>query len=155
MRVLVCGGRDFGNLPEFGHGRVMYGCSVDKKHPDYPQRLAELEFVKKTLSELFDDKTNEYCMPPPDLVLIHGGARGADRAADEWAVVSWVVVEEYKADWKNDGRAAGPIRNQRMLDLGKPDLVIAFPGGRGTADMVKRARKAGVEVMEIRYLPKP
>jgi Lhr-like helicase len=36
-----------------------------------------------------------------------------------------------------------------MIDEGKPDLVIAFPGGRGTADMVGRARKAGIRVVEI------
>jgi hypothetical protein len=55
----------------------------------------------------------------------------------------------YMADWDGLGRKAGPIRNQRMLDEGKPDLVIAFPGGRGTADMVRRAREAGVEVVEL------
>ena len=44
---------------------------------------------------------------------------------------------------------AGPRRNARMLAEGKPDLVVAFPGGRGTADMVSKARAAKVEVMEI------
>lgn len=43
-------------------------------------------------------------------------------------------------------RAAGPIRDQEMLDKGKPDLVVAFLGNRGTADMVRRAREAGVPV---------
>jgi ABC-type sugar transport system substrate-binding protein len=36
-----------------------------------------------------------------------------------------------------------------MLDEGKPDIVVAFPGGTGTADMVRRARKAGVVVIEV------
>jgi hypothetical protein len=39
------------------------------------------------------------------------------------------------------------MRNQAMLDYGKPDLVVAFPGGKGTADMVRRARVAGVKVL--------
>jgi hypothetical protein len=43
---------------------------------------------------------------------------------------------------------AGPIRKQQMLDEGKPDLVVAFPGGRGTAHMVRIARAAGIEVIE-------
>lgn len=51
-----------------------------------------------------------------------------------------------------EGKAAGPIRNQRMLDDGKPDRVLAFPGGRGTANMVKLAKAAGVPVHEIRIL---
>jgi hypothetical protein len=53
------------------------------------------------------------------------------------------------AEWETLGRKAGPIRNERMLTEGKPDLVVAFPGGRGTAHMTRLAREAGVEVVEI------
>jgi len=80
-------------------------------------------------------------------VLMHGGARGADRLAGMWGLSRGVVVEVYPANWKEHGLAAGPIRNQEMLDAG-PDLLVAFPGGRGTADMVRRARQAGLEVIE-------
>lgn len=82
-------------------------------------------------------------------VVIHGDASGADRLAASWARQEGVPVIAYPAAWQTHGRAAGPIRNQQMLDFGKPDLVIAFPGGRGTADMVGRARKAGIKVVEI------
>lgn len=82
-------------------------------------------------------------------LLIAGGARGADTMAAEWAKTASIPCEVYMADWDGLGSKAGPIRNQRMLDEGKPDLVVAFPGGRGTADMVRRARDAGVEVLEI------
>lgn len=88
-------------------------------------------------------------LPPPDTVIIHGAATGADSLANRWAVVNWVRSEEYPADWKKHGAAAGPIRNQRMIDEGKPDLVVAFPGGKGTADMVSRAKAAGVRVIEV------
>jgi len=81
--------------------------------------------------------------------VITGGAPGADSFAFDWAWENGFVVERYMADWKAHGRAAGPIRNQRMLDEGKPDLVLAFPGGRGTADMVQRAKAAGVEVQSL------
>lgn len=47
------------------------------------------------------------------------------------------------------GKAAGPIRNQHMIDTAKPDLVVSFPGGAGTADMVRRAKAAGVRVIEV------
>lgn len=82
-------------------------------------------------------------------VVIHGGARGADDSADKWAFSCGVDVQMYEADWENQGSFAGPMRNTRMLNEGKPDLVIAFPGGRGTADMVKKARRAGVSVVMI------
>lgn len=81
--------------------------------------------------------------------VIAGGARGVDTLAAEWAVARGIPADVFMADWKGLGRKAGPIRNQRMLDEGKPDLVVAFPGGRGTADMVRRARDAGIEVTLI------
>lgn len=86
--------------------------------------------------------------PPPDLVLIAGGASGADTLVKTLARTFRVTLEEYPADWKTYGRAAGPMRNQRMLDEGKPDAVLAMPGGRGTADMVRRAEKAGIRTIK-------
>ena len=85
----------------------------------------------------------------PGLVVIHGGAKGADSLAAQWAKGHAEAVE-FKADWVAYGTRAGIIRNQRMLDEGKPDLVIAFPGGRGTADMVRRAKKFGVSILDLR-----
>jgi NADPH:quinone reductase-like Zn-dependent oxidoreductase len=84
----------------------------------------------------------------PIRVLIHGGASGVDTHAGHWAE-DWVHTTVYHADWATHGRAAGPIRNQKMLDEQHPDLVVAFPGGRGTADMMTRARRAGVRVIEV------
>lgn len=85
----------------------------------------------------------------PNVQIIEGGARGADCFAWEWAVANAIPFVTFKPNWERDGRAAGPIRNQRMLDEGKPELVIAFPGGAGTADMKRRARGAGIKVIEI------
>jgi hypothetical protein len=82
--------------------------------------------------------------------IIQGGANGADYIAARWAETRKVYCEEYRPDWQAHGRAAGPKRNQLMLDSGHPDLVVAFRGGRGTADMMKRAKSAGIEVMEIK-----
>ena len=80
--------------------------------------------------------------------VIEGDARGADRMAGEWAQCHGVQNLKFRAEWEKLGRKAGPIRNQLMLDEGRPDLVVAFPGGRGTADMVRRARAAGIDVIE-------
>lgn len=74
-------------------------------------------------------------------LVIHGAAHGADSLAGAWAGRRGVPVKAYVAEWQNEGRAAGPIRNKRMLHEGKPDLVIAFPGVRGTANMVKQAER--------------
>ncbi|MBI2806512.1 MAG: DUF2493 domain-containing protein [Planctomycetes bacterium] len=112
MRVLVTGGRDFGD-------RVLLVEALDRLHATH----------------VFT-------------VLIHGDASGADRLAGEWATATGIPVEAHPAEWKKHGRAAGPIRNSKMLEE-KPELVIAFPGGKGTADMVKKAKAAGLEVVII------
>ena len=85
-------------------------------------------------------------------LLIEGGARGADFMAREFARGLGIPVQTFEADWSAHGKAAGPIRNQKMLDEGRPDLVVAFPteGSVGTYDMIAKARKAGVEVLEIK-----
>ncbi len=87
------------------------------------------------------------------LTIIEGGATGADSLAREWAKLCHHGVVTFRADWHSHGKAAGPIRNQLMIDGGKPDIVVAFPGGKGTADMVKRARAAQMQIIEIRNLP--
>jgi predicted Rossmann-fold nucleotide-binding protein len=81
-------------------------------------------------------------------VVIHGAARGADKMAGAWAKARGIPVEPYPANWNKHGNAAGPVRNALMLAQGKPDLVVAFPGGVGTSDMKMRAKYAEVRVIE-------
>lgn len=83
-------------------------------------------------------------------VLIEGGARGADRLAQLWGHANRVhVITEY-ANWRKYGPAAGVLRNAAMLLKHRPDAVVAFPGGSGTADMVARAEAAGVPVWRVK-----
>lgn len=82
-------------------------------------------------------------------VIIQGGANGADRLAKDWATNNCVEWLEYKAPWAEFGKRAGPLRNAMMLHDGKPDLVLAFPGGSGTSDMIRRAKAAGIPVHEV------
>jgi hypothetical protein len=91
----------------------------------------------------------------PIAVVIHGAAVGPDGMAGEWAKARGIPVQDFPADWTafKNRRSAGPIRNQQMLTEGKPDLVVAFPGGRGTTGMVRLAREAGVEVIEAPERP--
>lgn len=131
MRVLVCGGRDYAN---------------DKR-------------VFEVLTGLHTGACG------PITCVIEGGAKGADGIAAWWSCKKGLTNhEQYHARWDDievadavvryrNGRpynaAAGPQRNQRMIDEGKPTLVVAFPGGKGTADMVARARAARIPVLEV------
>lgn len=121
MKVLVCGSRDW----------------MDKAA------------VKEAL-----DLELDTLKPGDILTVIEGGARGADFFAGEWAEEHFEVGVEWKrfpADWNKYGKRAGYIRNQQMLDEGKPDLVVAFWDGqsRGTKMMIDLAKKAKVEVKVI------
>lgn len=80
-------------------------------------------------------------------VIIEGDARGADRIAGYWAQRNRIDNLKFPADWNKYGKSAGSIRNTKMLKEGKPDLVLAFPGGRGTANMIGQAQRAGVPVL--------
>ena len=84
-----------------------------------------------------------------NLTIIQGNAKGADNLAYWWALENASHEEHYQADWDKFGKSAGYIRNKQMLEEGKPDLVIAFPGGKGTANMVKLAKERGIEVIEV------
>ena len=101
---------------------------------------ADVDYVRTVLESL----------PSGDHTLIHGDARGLDRIAGRVARDLGWKVYAFPAGWNAWGRAAGPIRNQEMLEVGKPDLVLAFhrdlERSKGTRDMVQRARRAGIEV---------
>lgn len=84
-------------------------------------------------------------------LLIHGGAKGVDTLAGQWAKLAGVTVLPFPvsdAEWQKLGAAAGPKRNRRMLDEGKPDIVVAFPGGDGTADLVRAAKARSIRIID-------
>lgn len=93
-----------------------------------------------------------YLIALSNLMLITGGAPGADTIAQEWARCTGCTNEVYPADWATYGKRAGFIRNKRMLEEGKPSFVLAFRmegESRGTDMMVKIAEAAGVHARVI------
>lgn len=121
MKVLVCGGRDFTDVP-------LLWKALDRF-------AAERGPIRLMIDGSSDDVTGPYM--------------GADYWANQWALARSVTAVRYHAAWKQYGRAAGPIRNKKMLDEAKPDVVMALPGQRGTENMVDQATAAHVEVIRI------
>lgn len=86
-------------------------------------------------------------------LLIHGDARGADTIGDEWALKRNVTRLAFVPDWRLYGPAGGPQRNAAMLREGKPDLVLAFPGGPGTDNCCRQAKALGITVRRVEARP--
>lgn len=124
MKILVCGGRKYGTKV------------VDDK---IVRDIEAVKLLNATLDKYKKDVS----------LIIQGGAAGADTLAALWAYDNGIPYKEYKAEWSKYGRAAGTIRNETMLLDSTPDLVIAFPGGSGTAHMIRFARSEGYCVVEI------
>lgn len=130
------------------------------EHQRYRFRLfpAQLPTTMKTLvcggrdyvnrSKIFEELDSIHT-DRPITELIHGAASGADTISGEWALLRGIPVRRFPARWNVHGKAAGYIRNRQMLVEGKPNLVVAFPGGKGTAMMIQLAKGAGVEVIEF------
>lgn len=97
----------------------------------------------RTIKQLRPYLAKQYC-------IINGFARGADMMAHTWAFFEGCPSLCIPANWDFYGKAAGTLRNTWMLDFGLPDLVIAFPGGHGTANMVAQSKKRAVDVWEPR-----
>lgn len=93
------------------------------------------------------------------LVVVHGGARGADAIAGNWVrerrTQGWpVTAEVHPADWDRHGKSAGHRRNELMVSLGA-DVCLAFirddsPGATGCA---RAAHAAGIRTVRVQYRP--
>lgn len=121
MRAIVCGGRDFTDGATFFR-------AMDRIHSE---RKIE--------------------------AIIEGGQRtrdaqgavvgGADFWAYMWATSRQIPHIREDADWNRFGRAAGPIRNRAMIEKHNPNACITFPGGAGTANMIRQSYECGLEVI--------
>ena len=101
---------------------------------------------KKTVFSTLDMIHEDY----PIKCLVHGAATGADTLGAQWAETREVEQKPYPADWDRYKNAAGPIRNALMLkDNPDIELVVVFPGGRGTNNMRTKAEKAGIQVLLV------
>lgn len=129
MRLLVCGGRDFDDVPKLWALLDAINRKRIATHGDGIRCLIDGGQMKKR----------------PD-----GRIVGADYWAHQWALARGTDTERYFADWDAFGRSAGPKRNRKMRDEGKPTHGLAMPGGAGTANMIELLKEAQIPVWEIK-----
>lgn len=123
-RLLITGSRNFG----------------DQGHVDIALMRTALKDARRKLHDAGFDR----------IVLVHGAARGADQLAAVVGKSMGFVLDPHPAQWSVHGKAAGPIRNKEMVDLGA-DLMLAFPRGasRGTRGCMQLAAEAGIEIVNV------
>ena len=85
----------------------------------------------------------------PISVVVHGSIAGVGIIAEAWARRHGIAVVRYPPNWEFYGKKAEGLRSDFMLTDSRPDLVVAFPGGRHTADLVQRAINVGLAVLAI------
>lgn len=122
MKILICGGRDM-------------------------DRADACNWLEQNLKDELAHASGCFSYLTID-AIIHGGCRGADEGAGDWAKSEGIRTIVCPADWKKHGKSAGPIRNREMLEIHKPDYVVALPGGKGTANMIALAESHGVPVIK-------
>jgi len=125
MRAIVCGGRDY----------------TDGEHV-----FRTLDALRETMGLSHVIEGGQRRRNPQN----HRVDGGADYWAMRWAKARRLTWDTVEADWTAHGRAAGPMRNARMLAEFSPEIVIAFPGGSGTKDMSQRAERARLQVLKIK-----
>ena len=103
----------------------------------------------RTFRRVMDDVTAPY-RATDEIVIVEGGAAGADTLAREYAKNRGLKWTEIKPNWKQYGRAAGPKRNDEMVRLvaeHEGEAVFFWNGeSKGTAQCIKSARKSGLKV---------
>ena len=88
------------------------------------------------------------------VLIVEGGARGADTLARDYAMAKDLGLVEINADWARYGRAAGIKRNNAMVDfVGAGGIAVFFWDGKskGTAQCIKAAKAKGIETIIINY----
>lgn len=105
----------------------------------FGQTEGEVSAVREFLRQL----NHRRCM------IIHGNQDGLDKTAAKLAKQMSFPVANFDAHWRQDGGLAGPGRNARMLDVAEPHVVVGFPGGRGTANMLRQATERDIPVVRV------
>ena len=129
--IIVCGGRSYGRVPS---NPFNYQRAADQARQERGRLFVIMRSARERLGATR---------------FVMGDATGADSLAARWCEENGVDFKVYPADWDQHGSKAGPIRNQQMLEQESPAAVIAFPGSKGTRNMVGLAEKAGVRVIKV------
>jgi hypothetical protein len=150
MIILVCGGRNYTgrdrvnwvlSTQDINRGPIrglIHGCAG--KRTEDGKVLCGADLLADEWQRANIEREIAQCAE--NRRLDPGGTKGLARNTERW-------IKGHPADWDKYGKLAGPIRNREMLEQNNPELVVAFPGGNGTADMVRQAAAKKIEILLV------
>jgi SLOG family YspA-like protein len=103
--------------------------------------FVDIYLVRSAMREFF----RAHGAPDEETIVVSGGAPGVDQLGERWAEENGCDVVRYPADWKNQGKAAGPIRNRLMAENADALCAIWDGKSRGTKNMIEEAKKRGLK----------
>jgi hypothetical protein len=133
MRVLICGGRAYGATP------------IQTPRGGETEAIVRATAERERLSEIL----NEFHAKEHFSAIICGNEGSAERLATQWANRNHIEIVVIHAGRQRKGLDAIPQRNERLLREGKPDMIVAFPGGEMTRHMIDLAKSANIPVRLI------
>lgn len=150
LRILVCGSRWYGRPLDFYLSEEDRLKDIKERVEPQKQKLSNV-LAHEISSRGYSEYLYNGQIDVSNTVIISGMAKGADTLAVEFADFYGITTLKFPADWNRYKNGAGPIRNQKMIDEGKPNLCIAFlmPNSRGTRDMINRCLFEGIETIII------
>jgi hypothetical protein len=133
--AIICGGRSYGIMPR-------------DYHPDAADRLREIARQEEGRLYIILRSARERLGVTR---MVMGNQTGADYLASRWCRENGMSFQVYEADWQTHDKNAGPIRNRQMImeERPMPEICIAFPGSRGTRDMVRQAEAHFLRVIKV------
>ena len=133
-------------IPESKDDFFFIGVSGTRKWYDYKNFSEVMTMVFLALQEA-------YMLDREEMAVVSGGATGVDEMAEAWAKEMNLPMFVIKPDWKRWGKAAGPIRNSKIVELADTLVAFSTPNTTGTMDTLKKARKKGIPVFQIELSP--
>jgi hypothetical protein len=111
--------------------------------------IGSREFNNYAMMVMFLDA---YVACNSELIIVSGGARGADKLSERYAEEHGLETIIFLPDYDKYKKAAPFIRNSDIINAA--DEVLSFWDGtsNGTRDSMNKAAKLNKPVLEVRYL---
>lgn len=90
-----------------------------------------------------------------EIIIVSGGARGADQLGERYAHEKEYSVEFFPADWGEHGKKAGYIRNVQMAEYATHCVCFWDGKSAGTKMMIDICAEKKIPCRVVKFTPPP